>query len=491
MQQKSLFKNIIYKAILSFVNIMVPVIIGSYIVHLLDVDLYGAYNKVYSEFQVFLTFASFGIYTYGIREISKIRDDKKKISSLFTNLFVISIITNLIAIVIYVTYSILTSTGITTTIYLLMTIQLVANIFYIEFVNEALENYKFITIKSVIIKLMYMVSLYLFVKKPEDILIYTVIVSLTTTLNNLASFVYAKKRIPFDFGKINFKKYLIPMFTILVITNVDLLYSQLDRVMLGKFIDDVSVTMYYIPYYLVSMLVSIPYAIITVSIPRLSYVLENKGKEEYLSNLSRIMSSLYFVIIPMCFGVLVLANEAILLYAGEKYMAMVPTLIVACITRIIISTESMMTHLVLYPNNKEKQLLRISLCFGISNLIMNSLLVFIGKFNPTSALITTGIAEFGFALTQYIYAKKKLGLNIPILTQDNITYLLLGICFIPIAYIIRLFNLSFWPNLAIIVIICMIFYIGILYLRNDGNLYLASTKIINKFKNIVRRNPNA
>ena len=92
MKQKSLFKNIIYKAILSFVNIMVPVIIGSYIVHLLDVDLYGAYNKVYSEFQVFLTIASFGIYTYGIREISKIRDDKKKISTLFTNLFVLSII---------------------------------------------------------------------------------------------------------------------------------------------------------------------------------------------------------------------------------------------------------------------------------------------------------------------------------------------------------------------------------------------------------------
>ena len=246
-----MFKNIIYKAILSFVNIMVPVIIGSYIVHLLDVDLYGAYNKVYSEFQVFLTFASFGIYTFGIREVSKIRDDNKKISILFTNLFVISIITNLITTVIYIIYSIYTSTGITTTIYLFMVIQLIANIFYIEFVNEALENYKFITIKSVIIKLMYMVSLYLFVKKPGDIIVYTIIISMTAVLNNLASFAYAKKRIRFNFKYINFKKYLGPMFTILIISNIDLLYSQLDRIMLGKFVSDVSVTMYYIPYYLI------------------------------------------------------------------------------------------------------------------------------------------------------------------------------------------------------------------------------------------------
>ena len=487
MQQKSMFKNIIYKAILSFVNIMVPVIIGSYIVHLLDVDLYGAYNKVYSEFQVFLTFASFGIYTFGIREVSKIRDDNKKISILFTNFFVISIITNLITTVIYIIYSIYTSTGITTTIYLFMVIQLIANIFYIEFVNEALENYKFITIKSVIIKLMYMVSLYLFVKKPGDIIVYTIIISMTAVLNNLASFAYAKKRIRFNFKYINFKKYLGPMFTILIISNIDLLYSQLDRIMLGKFVSDVSVTMYYIPYYLISMLISIPYAIINVAIPRLAYVLENKGKKEYLLNLSRSISSLYFIIIPMCFGVLVLADEAILLYAGEKYMAMVPTLIVACIARLIISTESIMTNLVSYPNNKEKQILKFSLCFGTSNLIMNSILLLIHKFNPTTSLITTCIAEFGFALSQYIYARKKLDLEFHIFTKQNTTYLILGLCFIPIASLIRLLNLNFYINFALIVIACVIFYLGFLYLKKDDNLLLASSKVLNKFKVILRR----
>lgn len=490
MEQKSLFKNIIYKAILSFVNIMVPVIIGSYIVKLLDVDLYGAYNKVYSEFQVFLTFASFGIYTYGIREISKVRDDKKKISALFTNLFVISIITNLITIGIYVIYSLLSSTGITTTIYLLMMIQLFANIFYIEFVNEALENYKFITIKSVIIKILYMISLFLFVKKPEDIIIYTIIVSMTAVLNNLASFIYAKKRISFDFSKISLKKCLVPLFTILIITNVDLLYSQLDRIMLGKFVSDVSVTMYYIPYYLISMLVSIPYAIINVSIPRLAYVLENKGREEYLLNLSRVISSLYFIIIPMCFGVLVLAHEAILLYAGEKYMAMVPTLILACVSRIIISTESIMTNLVSYPNNKEKQILRFSLCFGLSNLIMNSILVYFKAFNPLTALITTTIAELGFAIGQYIYAKKKLNLNIPILTKQNITYLLLCVLFIPISYVIRLFKLNFWINFGLIVITCAAVYLGVLLLKRDDNLFLAASKVFGKIKKVIRRKAN-
>jgi len=482
MKQKSLFKNAIYKAILSFVNLLVPVLVGSYIVKLLDVELYGAYNKVVSEFQVFLTFASFGIYTFGIREISKIRDNPEKISILFTNLLVLSVITNFITTGIYIIYSIFTSSGITTVLYMLMIIQFVANMFYIEFVNEALENYKFITVKSVLVKIIYMISLFLFVKKAEDIIIYTIIVSLTAFLNNILSFIYAKKRIKFNFQKISIKKYVIPLLTILVISNIELLFSQLDRIMLGKFVSDVSVTMYYIPYYLIAMLTSIPYAIINVSVPRLSYILENNGKDEYISSLNKSISSLLFVVIPMCFGVIVLAEEAILLYAGEKYMAMVPTLIIACLARIGISIESLMTNLVTYPNNKENQLLKFSLIFGLSNLIMNSLLVFFGVFNPSTALMTTALAELGLALSQYFYAKKKLGLNFKILTKQNVTYFIISICFIPVSYIIRLADLSFMLNLIVIVIVCIMLYGIVLLIMKDENLLFTINKFIKKLK---------
>ena len=130
-KKNTLFKNTIYKSILSFVNIVIPLIIGPYIVRLLDVDLYGTYNRVYSEFQMFLAFASFGVYNYGIREISKVRDDKKKVSQLFSNLFFISLLSNLLVLIIYVIYSMLNSSGIATTIYLIMVIQIFANIFFL------------------------------------------------------------------------------------------------------------------------------------------------------------------------------------------------------------------------------------------------------------------------------------------------------------------------------------------------------------------------
>lgn len=476
--KNTLFKNTIYKSLLSMVNIVVPIIIGPYITRLLDINLYGAYNKVYAIFQVFIAFASFGVYNFGIREISKVRNNEEKVSKLFTNLFLISVLANLFVVIIYIIYSLLTSTGITTTIYLIFIIQFIANAFYIEFINEALENYKFITIKSVIVKVIYFISLLLFVTKPDDIILYAIIVSITVFSNNIISFIYAKRKIKFDFSDIQIKKYLKPLLAVIVITNVDLLYSQLDRVMLGKYLSDVSVTLYYIPYYIVSTLVSIPYSIINVSIPRLSYLVKEKGIKTYEEKLNNSISSLLFIIIPMCLGVFVVSKEIMILYAGKKYIAATTTLMLAAIIRIFISLESVMNNLVMYPNNKEKRIIKVLLTCGILNLILNYVMIKINMFNPNTAILTTGISEIIVFCWHYIYSRKKLKLNIVIFSKKNMLYLFLGLMFIPISLVIRKLNLGFVITLLSIVITCCMSYIVTLYIKKDNNLIF----ILDKFK---------
>lgn len=477
-KKNTLFKNTIYKSMLSMVNIVVPLVIGPYIMRLLDVDLYGLYNRVFADFQMFLAFASFGVYTLGVREISKIRNDKEKVSKLFTNLFVISFLSNILVLLIYLVFSISTSSGLARTLYLVMTIQIFANVFYVEFVNEALENYKFITIKSIIVKIIYFLAILLAVRNPDDIVIYAIVVSLTNFLNNIISFIYAKRRIKFNFSEIEIKKYIKPLVAVLIITNVDLLYGQLDRVMLGKYVSDVSVTIYYTAYYLVSTLSSIPYAIINVSIPRLSYLLKNEGKKIYEEKLNNSISSLLFIIIPMCLGVFVLSREVIILYAGKKYIAAIVPLMIACITRIFISLESVMNNLVMYPNNREDRILKVSLACGISNLIINYLLVLFKIFSPLTALTTTGLVELTIFITHYIYARKKMNIDVQVFSKKNMTYILLSLLFVPISLIIRSLKLNFYINIIVIIMICSLMYFIVLYIKKDNNLLF----ILDKFK---------
>ena len=477
-KKNTLFKNTIYKSMLSMVNIVVPLVIGPYIMRLLDVDLYGLYNRVFADFQMFLAFASFGVYTLGVREISKIRNDKEKVSKLFTNLFVISFLSNMLVLIIYLIFSLITSTGLAKVLYLVMSIQIIANVFYVEFVNEALENYKFITIKSIIVKIIYFLAILLAVRNPHDIVIYAVIVSLTNFLNNIISFIYAKHRISFDFSKIQIKKYIKPLIAVLVITNADLLYSQLDRVMLGRYVSGVSVTVYYTAYYLISTLSAIPYSIINVSIPRLSYLLKNEGKEIYEEKLNNSISSLIFIIVPMCLGVFVLSKEAIILYAGKKYLMAIVPLMIACITRIFISLESVMNNLVMYPNNREDRILKVSLTCGISNLIINYLLVLFKIFSPLTALATTGLVELTIFIIHYTYTRKKMNIDVRVFSKKNMTYILLSLLFIPISLIIRSLKLNFYINIIVIVIICSLMYFIVLYIKKDNNLLF----ILDKFK---------
>lgn len=385
---------------------------------------------------------------------------------------------NLLVLILYVVYSLLISTGMARTLYLVMTIQIFANIFYVEFINEALENYKFITIKSVIVKIIYFLSILLAVRNPDDIVIYAIVVSLTNFLNNIISFIYAKRRIKFDFSKIEIKKYIKQLIAVLVITNVDLLYSQLDRVMLGKYVSDVSVTIYYTAFYLVSTLAAIPYSIINVSIPRLSYLLKNKGKEIYEEKLNNSISSLLFIIVPMCLGVFVLSKEIIILYASKKYLAAIVPLMIACITRIFISLESVMNNLVMYPNNREDRILKVSLICGTSNLIINYLLVTFKIFSPITALATTGLVELAVFITHYIYARRKMNINVQVFSKKNMTYIILSLLFIPISLLLRKLNLGFYITMILIIITCMLLYFIVLYIKKDNNLMF----ILDKFK---------
>lgn len=477
MKQKSLIKNTIFKSILSLFNIAIPLIVGPYIVRLLDVELYGIYNSVFSEFQLFLTFASFGIYTFGVREISKIRDDSVAVSKLFTNLFIITIITNLIVLGIYVVYSCNVSTGITRAVYLVMVIQIIGNIFYIEFTNEALENYKFITIKTAIIKIFYLIALFVFVKKADDIIIYSLIICFTVFANNIVSFIYVKRRIKFDFSEIKFKKHLIPMLYILIITNVELLYGQLDRVMLGKYINGIEVTNYYIPYFIVSTLAAIPYSLIMVSIPRLSYMVKNTSEHEYTRMLNKIISSLMFLIVPMCFGVFVLSKEIILIYAGNKYAAIYPALMISSMARLITTLESVMTHLVMYPNGKERKVAVFCCIYGVLNLFSNFVLIYLDVFGYKTAMLTTAIADMLFTITELLYARHKLKIKIKIITKTTVKYIILSSLFIPVTFFVKYAKLNLPVHTILVVLGCAILYIGGLLIMRDENLGDAFNKV--------------
>ena len=75
----SLRFNAFLKILLSVVNIIIPIIVGPYIIRVLNKESYDTFTKATVELQLFISLATLGVYTYGIRPASKIRAEKSEI----------------------------------------------------------------------------------------------------------------------------------------------------------------------------------------------------------------------------------------------------------------------------------------------------------------------------------------------------------------------------------------------------------------------------
>ena len=465
--KSSLGLNAVYKMILNIFNLLVPLFVGPYIAGLLSKEMYGIYNRVYAEFQVFMVIGAFGIYNYGVREISKVRSNLKQARSVFTSLFVIGIISNLVVTAFYILYFFVRGNGIDKYVYMVMIIQMIGNIFYIEFVNEAVENYAFITKKTILVRILYFVAIFTFVRKPTDVVIYSIVVSLTVFLNNFISFMYLKKQFRFQFENLQIKRHVVPLVISLLLVNVELLYTQLDKIMLSPFVNDIAVTEYTVPTMLVTMVASIPLAFVSVSIPRLSSYVGTQDTEAYQETLKDTMRTYMSILIPIALGLFVLSEEVMWLYTKDVYTYAYPVLALAALARIVYGYESIILNLMMYVWGFEKKMTLYLFLGGILNVVSNFVLAYINCFSAFTALLTNVIACLLVIVVCKRYFDKSVPVRIRFFDKYILRYLLVSALFIPIAILIKGFEFGYWFNIIVTMAVCIILYVIFLLLAKD------------------------
>lgn len=477
---KSIIKNTIYKFALSVFNIIVPIIVAPYINGLLDKPEYNIYNKGLSMLMLFMIFATYGIYNFGVREISKVRNDKKKLSALFTNLFMFGAITSLVTSAVYIGYVLLAVQKGEQLIFLILVIQLVSNTFMVEWVNEAVESYGFITVKTVIIRIVNTVLIFLAVTDPHHVVRYALLMSLCQTANNLASFIHVKKHIAFDFSSIKLAQYIKPLTLLVIITNVGVLYSTLDRVLLAQFASDTAVSEYVIPSNLINMVVTVMTSLITVALPRLNYYVSIGDKKGYLDLLDKSSRSYLMLIFPSCVGLFCLGYEVMYLYGSTKWVDAYPVLQMLALRFIFMSYYTIMSNQIMYVHKQEKALVKILLIGGVMNVIFKAVLIGVGQLTPVSVIITTAIAEVVMIQILQWYIRHKMKLDINMYSLRNMRYFYCSLPFVPIVYGVKALSLGIIPTCLIAIPICCVVYFALLLIFKDDMLKYYIDKVKQK-----------
>ncbi len=476
---KSISRNAIFNAILNLFNIILPILVIPSVSRAIGNELYGYMGYGDSLNNYFSIFASFGIYTYGLREISRVRDDKVKLKQTFTSLFLLTTITNILSTIVYMTFVMFSYKG-QPYLYtcIILGLNLAFNLFYVEWVNQALENYDFITIKTMIIRIVSCIIIIFLVRSKDNYLFYLYVVVITNFLNNIVSFIYIKKKIKFDFSDLRFKKHLKPMIYAVILSNVGVLYTQFDKFMIKASIGTTDVGYYYMAQRIINIVNTLLLTLVTVTMPRLSNYLGNDSEEQYLVLLKKVSKIYFLILFPSSIGVFCLSDEVIGIFGGSEYAAVIPVMKVFAMYMLSLGIQNIISNQIIYLYQRERDDSILIFIGGIINLIFKFILIYIGDFTIVTAIGTTLIANIIVIYMQYMLVKKVIKLNINLFNFSNLKYLLYSLAFIPITIFIRnLTNNIIYISVATVTL-CSIAYMIILIITKDDLFF----EIVNKMK---------
>ena len=467
---KSISKNAVFKTMLNLFNIALPLIITPIVLGAIK-ETYNGYISVGETWNtVFMTFACFGVSQYGLREISRVRDDEEKLNKTITSLFVITTTTTLITTVAYILLITFKYSG-QAPFYtcLVMGGNVLFNIFYVEWINEALENYDFIAIKTMVVRIIYSLIVILFVKNENNYLLYLYVLVGFNFINNILSFIYIRKRTKFDFRDLEIKRHLKPMFQTLILSNTYLLYTQLDRVMIDNYIGSTETGFYAISFKIMNIIDILIFTIIQVSMSRLVNYLANKSKEIYMDLLRKVVSIYLILLFPAAIGLLCVSKQAVIIFGhGDRYIGAVPILMVFSLYLIATGIDRIIEQQIIYVFGYEKADTKLALYGGVVNLILNYALVLFGIFTPAMAVVTTLIADIFLISLEYNYlVKRVIKIDIKLFSMSNMKYLLYSLIFIPISIVINSNIENIIISCAADVICCSAVYLGILLVTRD------------------------
>lgn len=404
MKQKSLEVNALLNGIKQCCSIIFPLITFPYISRVLGSDGYGKYSFSYSVTNYFILLSALGIYTYAIREGAKIRDDLKEINQFCSQVFSINVCSAAISLLLLLIMVLCLPkfSGYKEYIFIQSTVIVMA-VIGTDWINGIFEDYFYITVRYIIVQCVCLLAMFVFVRKPEDIVPYCIISVLATNGGNLINVFYVRKyaKIRFTFN-MNLKRHLVPLLILFVNSIAITIYVNSDITMLGFFESDVQVGVYSFASKIYNLLKQLINAVIVVSVPRIAYIVKNKPTE-YKVFINKIFAALNIILIPTIVGMFCMSDSMILLAGGEQYISSDMVLKILSIATLFAIYASLFTNCVLIVNRQEKFCLKATIVSAIVNVGLNFVLM--PWFGMISAAITTVLAEFVNCVMQICFSK--------------------------------------------------------------------------------------
>ena len=268
--KKSYFLNLIN----TVSGLLFPLITFPYASRVLLPQGIGEVQFLDSIIGYILLLTSLGIPLYAVREVARVRDNKLERSKIATEIIILHTCLTAIAyiIVAVIAFSV-NRISANIPLFLLLSTTLIFTTIGVQWFYQAMEDFKYITIRSILIKIAAALSLFLFVKDSSDVIWYAAVNTMASVGNNIFNIIRLRKHITFkglNFNDLNIKRHIKPSLKLFTLNLIVSIYIQLDVVMLGFFKGDQIVGYYTAATKLTRMSLGIITSLGAILLPRFS-----------------------------------------------------------------------------------------------------------------------------------------------------------------------------------------------------------------------------
>lgn len=438
-------------------SIIFPLITFPYVSRILQPENMGKVNFGSSIVSYFTLIATLGVTTYAVRECSAVRADKKKLEKIASEILSINIVTMIFSYLVLIICLILWPklAGYRLLI-LIQSMSIFCTIVGADWLNTSMEDFRYITIRTVAFQFVAFILMLFFVKKPEDYIIYAVISLISSSAGNLCNIFYRRR-----YGNIhlvfqmNWKRHMPGIIGLFVMLLSQTIMSSIDTTMLGLMKGDYEVGLYSVASKVIHIVFQVVASITWVVMPQLSRGFANKDYVSVNEILNKTINFTITLMLPCFVGLLVLSNEVMIVIGGKEYIEGVPCLVILSIGMLFdLVWGNLWGNCVLLSSKKERQFTIACFIAMIVNVMGNYILI--PDYGIVGAAIATVIAKFviGIIVIQKRDKQINMGTNVRMIVGPTIgSFVIVGIC-----VLVKLTNMETIPTTGIAIGLSIIAY---------------------------------
>lgn len=465
---KSIKINYIYTIANTFLGLIFPIITFPYISRVLQPEGVGLYNFYNSILTYITLLANAGISLYATKKIAQHRDDVPMRSKLTVEILLLHFMTTVCAYGLVIALNaFVPRIHENQLLFFVMSFSLIFGPLSVNWFFQAVEDFKYITIRSFVVKFISLILLLVFVKTKEDVLNYAIVLLIANVGNNLFNIIHLRKYIflhDIKWRSLQILCHLKPSLLLFILSIAVSIYVNLDTVMLGFMQTDVAVGYYSVAGRISHIILSVVTSMGVVLLPRFSYLHESHKYDEFNRLCRKSMDFIVGLSLPMVVGIVLMADPMIKIIFGVEYNESITVLQLLSPIILFAGITNVLGIQILYPMGKEKLVIYSTIGAAVANLTMNMILIPIYSYN--GAALATCVAEFIVLGLQMTLGKKYFPSGL--FSRDMFDYLLATVLMgLSVFAIMSVGWVTWCGSLAIPVFVGLIVYGSVLLWRKN------------------------